>query len=72
MMEGKKVKALVRWDSKKLGSTKNITIEGRYLGIMYYGSESDEGLATYTCLLIVDDETGIVVEVECGDVTFLE
>lgn len=71
-MEGKKVKALARWDSKKLGATESITIEGRYLGIMYYGSQSDEGVSTDTCLLVVDGKTGIVVEVGCGDVTFLE
>lgn len=72
IVEGKKVKALVRWDSKKLGKDGNTEINGRYLGIMYYGSQNEEGTATDTCLLVVEDETGIVVEVACGDVTFLE
>lgn len=74
-MIGNKVKALVTWDAEKVNGNRKegITIEGRYLGINHYGSEADNGCwVTDTCLLVVQDGTGIVVEVACGAVTFLE
>lgn len=70
-MEGKKVKAKLTWFKDKEGFEGREEMTGRYLGISYYGSYGDEGIATETCLLVVDDLTGKVAEIACSDVTFL-
>lgn len=71
-MEGKRVNAVLRWFKGKKGFEDREEITGRYLGVMYYGSNGDEGVATDTCFLVVDDLTGRVAEVGIEDITFLE
>ena len=71
-MEGKKVKAKLTWFKDKEGFEGREEITGRYLGISYYGSYGDDGIATETCLLVVDDLTGKVAEVASSDIVFLD
>lgn len=71
-MQSKKVKAILRWFKGREGFENRDEITGRYLGIMYYGSYGDDGTATDTCLLVVDDLTGRVAEIGIEDITFLE
>ena len=64
-MIGSRVEAQIRHSSDiaKVGES----IKGTYLGIAYYGQDGE--VDTY--LMVVDDVTGLVVDVKSTDIKFI-